>query len=119
MEDFLDINVLIKALTIRAAKKVSDTMIKLESSKASNKEKENSLYGTNIVSMTHSHLILVTVQLWENKVRDYKFKDPRIRFHLDNLTRIYILNELIQDSVPLYETGYFGAGISDLLMTAT
>ena len=48
-EDLLDIDLLEKALTVRAAKKVSDCMKKLENSKASNKEKENSLYGMNIV----------------------------------------------------------------------
>lgn len=64
MEDLLNIGLLEKALVIRAAKKVSDCMKKIEASKASTKEKENSLFGMNIVNMTHSHLILVTVSFW-------------------------------------------------------
>jgi len=59
-KDIMDVNFLDKALSIRSLKKVKDTMIKLDQSNATNNEKNNDLFATEIVSMTSTHIMYVT-----------------------------------------------------------
>lgn len=49
-----------EALQVRAAYKVKDTFKKLNASTASDNEKQNTLFGTDIISLSHSHIDYAT-----------------------------------------------------------
>jgi len=106
-----------KALAVRAAYKVKTTMTNYMTSKASENEKVNSLFATDIVSMSYSHIIYVTFKL----MREYtesKIKCPKAKENINNLARLLAITELMQDSSPNYECGFFELGTFTHLLEA-
>ena len=105
-----------KALTIRAAYKVKTATDKYFNSPESENEKVNALYGIDIVSMAHAHIMLVTFKYFLQTIEGDSIKCPKNKENLLNLARVYVMHELQQDSQPLYETGYFQVGTAPLLL---
>jgi len=68
--------------------------------------------------MAHAHIMYVTFNIFLNHIETHGYKCPKIKENLKNLARIYALTELLQDSVPLYETGFFAMGTAQHLLEA-
>lgn len=117
-DDFLCLKQLETALSARTAFKIKTTMDKLAASKSSDNEKVNSFYAVEITQMAHSHILLVTFKIFQEYIESDKIKCPKIKENLTNLAKLLGIVELIQDSAPLYETGYFTLGTAPLLLEA-
>lgn len=82
----------------------------LESSNAPDKTKENELFNMEIQSMTKAHFKLLCFTLFRQHYENHNFKSKNIIKHVRLLQRIFCLNEIIEDSQALYESGYFMKG---------
>ena len=117
-KDLLCLKFLDQALTIRAAQRLKYTMSLMASNKKSEFEKVNSLYALDIVKMTHLHMMCMTFKIVLNFLDYHEFGCSKVKHHMTNLARVFALNELINDSVPLYETGFLVQGSAPLIMEA-
>lgn len=115
-DDYLCLNLLEKALAVRAAYKVKNTMTVYSNSKVTENEKVNSLYAMDIVQMSHSHIMFVTFKLMREKIETIKCS--KAREHINNLAKILAITELMQDSSPNYECGFFELGTFTYLLEA-
>jgi acyl-CoA oxidase len=68
--------------------------------------------------MTKFHIMYVTFQTFLEGIENLQTKCSNLKGNLRNLARVFTLNELMQDSMGLYETGYFTAGSGDMVMEA-
>jgi len=84
--------------------------MKLATSKLSENEKVNSAFSVDMVGMANAHIMYVTFKYFLNHIENHQYKCPKIKENLKNLARVYALTELLSDSVPLYETGFFTLG---------
>mmetsp|Transcript_92980 Transcript_92980/g.128119 ORF Transcript_92980/g.128119 Transcript_92980/m.128119 type:complete len:181 (-) Transcript_92980:46-588(-) len=82
----------------------------MESSNAHDKVKENELFNMEIQAMTRAHFKLLCFVLFRDAYAKQNFKDKNIMKHIVLLQRVFCLNEIIEDSQALYESGYFTKG---------
>ena len=75
----------------------------------------NELYAQDIIRMSKFHMLYLTYMMAKENITKTTFKDPNVKSLLELIMRVFALNELMQDSTALYETGYFRKGSSDLL----
>lgn len=68
--------------------------------------------------MTRAHIMFVTYLSFKEGVSRMKTKDLKIKENLNNLVRLFALNELMQDSASCYEAGYFKANSAVFIMEA-
>ena len=68
--------------------------------------------------MAHSHIMYVTFKFFVDGIEKTPFKCPKVKENLRHLARLYALYELSQDSVALYEAGYFSLGTAPLILNA-
>lgn len=108
--DFFDINLLEEVLQAKTIQLILTCMKLLESSNAPDKTKENELFNMEIQSMTKAHFKLVCFTLFRQHYESHNFKSKNIVKHVRLLQRIFCLNEIIDDSQALYESGYFTKG---------
>ena len=78
----------------------------------------NSLYGIEVVSMAHSHIMYLTFKYFMQSIEQSVSKCPHIKENLLNLAKLYALSEIHNDSSALYETGYFTMGTGPILLDA-
>lgn len=115
-QDLLNLELLDNALAIRSAFKIKTAAMKLFTSKLSENEKVNSAFSVDMIQMAHSHIMYVTFKFFLEHIENHAYKCPKVKENLRILARIYALTELIQDSVPLYETGFFSLGTAQHLL---
>lgn len=115
-EDFMCLVNLNKALAVRAAFKVKHTLTQLAQSKATENEKINTLFASDIVQMSHSHMIYVVFQIFMQKIATIQC--PKVKAHLEDMARIFALHQLVLDSSPCYESQFFSLGCSQLIQDA-
>lgn len=115
INEFLDIEHLDRALSIRAAWVVRDVLKKMSEKDVPKKVLMNDKYASDLVRMSKIHHQYMTLVIYRQHLQDTKFKDPRIKPLLTLLAQIYALDILSKDSVLLYETGFFGTGSNDLI----
>ena len=65
-----------------------------DNSKESENEKLNSLYGVEVVSMAHSHIMYLTFKYFLQSIEQSVFKCPKIKENLLNLAKVYALSEI-------------------------
>ena len=68
--------------------------------------------------MTRFHLIYIMYERARNMIETSTVKDENIKKVFTKVFSNFALKQLSLDSVPLYETGFFGPGSSDLLDAA-
>lgn len=71
-----------------------------------------------IQAMTKAHFKLICFILFKESYDKHNFKDKNIMKHMRLLQRVYCLNEIIEDSQALYESGYFTRGQFTLVKKA-
>lgn len=60
--------------------------------------------------MTTAHFKLLTFVIFRANYAKHSFKSQNIMKHIELLQRVYCLNEIMEDSQALYESGYFNKG---------
>eukprot|EP00347_Sterkiella_histriomuscorum_P006528 403352422 len=119
VEDVLSLQFLDKALSTRAAYKISQTSKKLEQSKDSENAKINSIFALDVVQMTQAHVIYTTFQHFHNGINtNSNITCPTLKQHLTLLLRLFAVYELTIDNAVLYECGFFQPGTLHLLQEA-
>jgi hypothetical protein len=68
VDDFINIDVVDECLQVSLSMKISRVAKAMEESKASNKDKINSLFALDIVSAAHDHMRYVGYQLFVAKL---------------------------------------------------
>lgn len=107
-----------QALATRAAFYVKSTVSKLNASQLSENEKKNSVFTMDIIKMAHAHVMYVTFKNFLSHIETHPYTCNNVKDILSKLARVYALTELLQDSVPLYETGFFSTGTYQILLDA-
>ncbi len=118
VDDMIDIRQLDRALALRAAHKVFGLVKELTESKLSENEKTNSVFGVDLVSISRDHIKYVTFKFFLQSIENSNFKCQNLKNNLANLAKVYALTELQQDSVALYEAGYFSVGTAPIILDA-
>lgn len=111
---FIQIEHLERALATRAAYAFKELSETLKKSEASDMEKTNELFALDIELAAKLHMEYQVVTMARSYYHNHTFRDTRIRPVLDLLIQIFALKLLMKDSEGLYETGFFGAGASEL-----
>jgi hypothetical protein len=94
-------------------------MQRINTSKASENEKVNTIFAMDIINMAHSHMMYVTFKLFREKFEKTEpFKCPNVTANMILLAKLYGLWEILQDSAALYETGFFGYGTAPHVLEA-
>ena len=115
VEAFSSLDHLETALAVRAAYWVQKVVTDLKTSKEPEKVKINDLYAQNITRMSKCHMWYLTFLMAKENIRNHTFKDPNVKSTIEQVMKIFALNQLSQDSAVLYETGYFKQGSTLLL----
>lgn len=110
VDDFLNLDVLDRALQARACNLINQTMQAYNASTASAKVKDNELFYTAKVAMTRAHLKYVQFHLYRSQCAAGNFRDPRITQILELLGRVWALEELLEDGAAVYDCGFFAPG---------
>jgi acyl-CoA oxidase len=85
----------------------------------SENERVHTLAAVDIVGMAQSHIMYVAFQIFRKTLsQPGAIKCPNLKGHLEDLARLYALNELQQDSATCYEAGYLGVGSASILLDA-
>jgi hypothetical protein len=66
--------------------------------------------------MAHSHIMYVTFKIFREAIA--KLKCGGLKAVMSNLARTYALYEIMQDSSPLFETGFLKSGNAPLVLEA-
>ena len=88
----------------------------LTESKAPGKTKQNDLFALDVNRMAHNHLIYIIYESCVAKL--VGVRDPNVVKVFQNVLANFALKHVLGDAVPLYESGFFGPGSSQLLETA-
>jgi len=65
--------------------------------------------------MSQNHMLYLTFLITLQVQTDQKFKDPMIPKLLELNLKIFAIDQLMNDSTVLYETGYFTSGMKDMI----
>jgi len=95
------------ALSIRAAWVIRDLLKKLSDKKTPKKVLLNDKYATDLTRMSKNHHQYMSLVIFRNAIEEKKWKDPNNKALMLLLAKIYALHILTQDSVLLYESGFF------------
>ena len=105
-------------LAARAAYLVLKTEKKLAESTAPSKTKQNDLFAIDVNRMTRLHLIYIMYERARKNVESKAIKCANLRRTFYDVLANFALKQVMLDSSPLFECGFFGAGSSDLLENA-
>lgn len=108
MEDFESIDHLDKAMSIRAAWVVRDFLKKISDKNTPKKILLNDKHASDLLRMSKNHHQYLSFVIFCQAIETENFKDPNIKPLMWLLARIFALQVLSQDSVLLYESGFFG-----------
>lgn len=97
IDDFLNMDVLDRALQARACNLILATMRDYEESKASAKVKDNELFYQAKVTMTRAHLKYLQFHLYRTQCAAGNFRDARIGQILELSGKIWALEELLEN----------------------
>jgi hypothetical protein len=93
-------------------------MGKIASSKEKNVIKMNDLFAQELVLMSKSHILYLSFTVFMEFIETQQWKDAKLKPLMQLLARIFALNQLMLDSVACYESGFFGPGSNELLMSS-
>ena len=68
--------------------------------------------------MTKSHIMYVTFLTFRDSIEKSNLKCPKVKENLNNLCKLFALNELMTDSSSCYEAGYFKVRSGQHIMDA-
>ena len=102
-----------EVLKVEAAARLSFVLEKQRSeSKVSKKDFTNSLYALELVELANAHIKYVTFYNFRQRLLRGDIKCKGVVKILTNLCMLFGLNIIHTDSKMVYQTGYFGSGVS-------
>ena len=112
VDDFLNIDLLERALALRALNLIQSTMADYDASNEPSKVKDNDVFYQAKVTMTRAHLKYLQFFLFRESYKNHSFLDNRIVSQLDTVSRIFCLSDLIEENScgALFDTGFLQAG---------
>ena len=120
VDDFLNIDLLERALALRALNLIKSTMSDYDASNAPTLIKDNELFYQAKVTMARAHLKYLQFFLFRESYKNHSFLDNRIVSHLDTVSRVFCLSDLIEENScgALFDTGFFQPGSLRLMNRA-
>ena len=103
----LDLNVIEKALAMRALNQITLTSTALATSDAPDKVKDNELFARMKLDMINVHMEYIKFYLFKDQIEKANIKDKRLLDLLMDFGRVAGLKCLIENNGDLYQTGYF------------
>ena len=79
-------------------------------SKEDEQKKVNELLQADMISTWNYHILYVTFTEFRKGLESGLVKCEKLKVHLTNLCKLYGLWELLKDTAPVYDCGYFGKG---------
>ena len=110
VEHFKSPAILLQAFEARSCNLISKVYKIFTESKLPNKVKENELFQQKKLLMTREHIKCVQATIFYDKITKTPIKDPKVKQHLLLLFTIYALDDLLQNAISCYDTGFFAAG---------
>ena len=110
VEDFLNLDMLDRALQARACNLIDSTMQDYNLSTFSAKFKDNDWFQSAKVAMTIAHLKYLQFLLFRTEYERAQFKDPRITQLMQLVGKIFCLEQLLDDGAAAYDTGFLAPG---------
>ena len=109
VNEFLEINNLVRTLAVRSAFYIKQTSNLLKTSDLDVKAKLNEKYALNVQRMVKCHITYVMTNFAIEYVDKYKFKDKNIRPILMLLIKVFAVKQLHSENHGLYSCGYFSS----------
>jgi hypothetical protein len=91
---------------------------KIRASKAKYAEKMSTLFTIEMQEMTKVHINCLVFQMFTEGIETMPVDCAKTKGHLRNLCMYFAMNELQENSGPLFETGYLVPGALDLMQQA-
>ena len=79
-------------------------------STAPNKVKDNDLFYQAKVNMTRAHFKYMQFFLFRKSCEEAQFRDPRNTKMMELVGKVCCLQELLEDSVAVYDSGFLAPG---------
>jgi len=118
VEDFLDLDMLDRALQARACNLISSTMQDYNESTFSAKYKDNDQFQQAKVTMTVAHLRYLQLHIFRTECQQASFRDPRVTQLMELVGRVWCLEQLLEDGAAAYDTGFLAPGTYRTLQRA-
>lgn len=113
--EFTTFDCLSQTLACKASYLILDTQELMKDESLKTNEKENERYALNVQKMIKAHIQLVMFLMSMELIQKQKFKDEKCAPVLLLCVKIFAIKQLMSDTTPLYECGYFGDGSQQLL----
>ena len=97
-------------LATRSVYLVQKVLGMLSESTAPSKTKQNELFAIDVNRMAHNHLIYIIYERAAAKLAGAQ--DPNVIKVYQDVLANFAIKHVMSDAVPLYESGFFGAGSS-------
>jgi len=85
-------------------------MTDYNASTASIKVKDNDLFYQAKINMTKAHLKYLQFHLFRKSCEDQQFRDPRNTKLMELVGKVFCLQELLEDSSAVYDSGFLAPG---------
>jgi len=108
-EDFLNVDILDRALQVKACHLINQTLQAYNASKENQKVKDNEVFQKARVTMVQAHMKYIEFATFRKQI-ETKAPDATIKGHLNTLLIISALDNLISDTGVVYDTGYLAPG---------
>lgn len=118
VSDFKSLDTLDQAMQVRACHLVSTAFKAYSESTENVKRKENDIFQQARLECVNAHLKVLQLRIFRRRIAEQKFKDPKVKEHLETLGKIFALDELLSDTAAVYDTGFFAPGSLSNLKTA-
>lgn len=109
-DDFLNADVLEKALAVRSYYVMSRTINAIVASKQSEKAKDNEVFAKAKTVMAQYHLEYLSFKIFRNCINEHQFKDPNVKELYVLMGNIHALHNIVNDSGAIFDAGFFGQG---------
>lgn len=118
IDELLDIDLLCKAVAVRALVLVFETEEAIEKSTEPDTVKDNELFSRMKIDMVRAHNEQICAAVFKRTVEQTEIKDSRIRPILQDLLRIFLLTLLSQSAGALYQCGFFDPSANKFIKLA-
>jgi len=118
VDDFLNADILDKALQARACHLIAGTMRDYQASSASKKVKDNELFYQAKNIMTKAHLLYLQFHLFRTECQKKNFADRRTSEVMELAGKVWALEQLLEDGAAVYDSGFFAPGTYRAMQSA-
>jgi hypothetical protein len=118
VEEFEDLTFLLQAMSVRAAKIITETVKMIAADQSPKKVQDNETMAQAKLTMVRAHMSYLAIFIFYSELKDIQFKDKRITAILTDLGKVAALRSLISDCAHCYDSGFFAAGATQNMSKA-